>query len=158
MCGEGKEKGIAIASVSRDQEGQSKLEYTEEKEGSSSSTSYHALLVAPEELLLVFGSLVPHTLPSKVWETCGCPVPAVVTIQDDVEMTMVPRENEEAIPVQVERHRVQLLFPHGSWSIQCDKTPWVMGHTTLYNGTNAPWVMGCTTVPAPHGSWVVQRC
>ena len=49
------------------------------------------------------------------------------------------------------------FFPMGHGSIQCDKTPWVMGHTTLYNGTKAPWVMGCTMVPAPHGSWVVQQ-
>ena len=46
---------------------------------------------------------VSQTLPSEVQETCGYPVPTVITIKDDVEMSMVPRENEEAIPVQVER-------------------------------------------------------
>ena len=102
MCGEGKGKGIAIASSSRDQEEQSKLEYAEE-EGSSSSASYHIPLVAPGEPLLVFGSPVSQTLPSEVQETCGCPVPAVVRIEDDMEMTVVPRENKEAIPIQVER-------------------------------------------------------
>ena len=30
-----------------------------------------------------------QTLPSKVQETCGCLVPAVVRIKDDVEMTVV---------------------------------------------------------------------
>ena len=102
MCGERKGKGTAIASSSRDQEEQSKLEYAEEK-GSSSSASYHVPLVVPEELLLVFGSLVSQTLPSKVQETCGCLIPTVVRIKDDMEMTVVPRENEEAIPIQVER-------------------------------------------------------
>ena len=65
--------------------------------------SYHVPLVAPEETLLVFRSPISQTLPSEVQETCGCPVPAIITIKDDVEMSMVPRENKEAIPVQVER-------------------------------------------------------
>ena len=99
MCGEGKGKGVAIASTSGDQEDQSELEYAEEEEGSSSGVSYHIPLVAPEETLLVFGSPVSQTLPSKVQETCGCPVPTVISIEDDVEMSVVPRENEEAIPV-----------------------------------------------------------
>ena len=98
MCGEGKGKGVAIGSTSRDQEEHSKLEYAEE-EGSSSSASYHVPLVAPEETLLVFRSPISQTLPSEVQETCGCPIPAVITIEDDVEMSMVLRENEEAISV-----------------------------------------------------------
>ena len=77
MCGEGKEKEMAIASGSGDQEEPSELEYAEEEEGSSSSVSYHILLIAPEEPLLVFRSLVSQSLPSKVQETCGYPVPAV---------------------------------------------------------------------------------
>ena len=96
-------KGVAVASTSGDQEEHSELEYAEEEEGSSSGASYHVLLVAPEETLLVFGSPISQSLPSEVQETCGCPVPAVITIEDDVEMTVVPRENEEAVPVQVER-------------------------------------------------------
>ena len=81
----------------------SELEYAEE-EGSSSGASYHIPLVTPEETLLVFRSPpISQTLPSKVQETCGCPVPAVITIEDNVEISVVPRENEEAIPVQVER-------------------------------------------------------
>ena len=103
MCREGKGKEIAVVSASRDQEEQSELEYAEEEEGSSSGASYHVLLVAPEETLLEFRSPISQTLPSKVQETCGCPVPAVITIEDDVEMAGVPRENEEAIPVQMER-------------------------------------------------------
>ena len=99
---EGEGDQITITSISRDQEEQSELEYAEE-EGSSSGACYHVLLVAPEEPLLVFGSPVSQTLPSEVWETCGCPVPTVVMIKDNMEMTVVPRENKEAIPVQVER-------------------------------------------------------
>ena len=102
-CGEGKGKGVTVISTSGDQEDQSELEYAEEEEGSSSGTSYHIPLVAPEETLLVFGSPVSQTLPSEVQETCGCPVPAVIMIKDDVEMSVVLRENKEAIPVQVER-------------------------------------------------------
>ena len=102
-CGEGKGKGVAVVSTSGDQEDQLELEYAEEEEGSSSGASYHVPLVASEETLLVFRSPISQTLPSKVQETCGCPVPAIITIEDDVEMTVVPRENEEAIPVQVER-------------------------------------------------------
>ena len=102
-CREGKEKGVAVASTSGDQEDQSELEYAEEEEGSSSGASYHVLLIAPEETLLVFGSPISQTLPSEVQETCGCPVPTIIMIKDDVEMSMVPRENKEAIPVQVER-------------------------------------------------------
>ena len=82
---------------------QSELEYAEGEEGSGSSASYHIPLVAPEETLLVFRSPISQNLPSKVQETCGCLVPAVIMIKDDVEMTVVPRENEEVIPVQVER-------------------------------------------------------
>ena len=102
-CGEGKGKGVAVASASGDQEEHSELEYAEEEEGSSSSASYHVPLVAPEDTLLVFGSPISQPLPSKVQETCGCPVPTVITIEDNVEMSVVPRENEEVIPVQVER-------------------------------------------------------
>ena len=103
MCGEGKGKGVAVNSASEDQEEHFKLEYVEEEEGSSSGVSYYIPLVAPEETLLVFGSPISQTLPSEVQETCRYSVPAVITIEDDVEMAMVPRENEEAIPVQVER-------------------------------------------------------
>ena len=99
-CGEEKGKGIAVASGSRDQEECFELEHAE---GSSSGASYHVPLVAPEEPLLVFRSPISQNLPSKVQETCGCPVPAIITIEDDVEMAMVLRENKEAIPVQVER-------------------------------------------------------
>ena len=102
-CGEGKGKGVAVASTSRDQEEHSKLEHAEEEEGSSSGASYHVPLVTPEETLLVFRSPISQTLPSEVQGTCGCAVPTVITIEDDVEMSIVPRENEEAIPIQVER-------------------------------------------------------
>ena len=103
MCGEGKGKGVTVGSTSRDQEEHSKLEYAEEEEGSSSGASYHVPLVAPEETLLVFGSPISQTLPSEVQETCGCPIPAVITIEDDAEMSVVLREDKEPISVQVER-------------------------------------------------------
>ena len=51
----------------------------------------------------MFGSPISWTLPSEVQETCGCPVPTIITIEDDVEITVVLRENEEVIPIQVER-------------------------------------------------------
>ena len=61
-CGEGKGNGIAVASTSGDQEEHSELEYAEEEEGSDSGVSYHVLLVAPEETLLVFGSPISQSL------------------------------------------------------------------------------------------------
>ena len=76
------------------------LEYAEE-EGSDSNQSYHTPLRA-EEALLVFGSPVSQTLPAEVRETCGCPIPSVIRIEDDVEMVAVPQENEEPLPVRVE--------------------------------------------------------
>ena len=103
-CGEVKGKGTAVTSGSGEREEHSELEYAEEGEGSSSGASYHIPPVVPEEEpLLVFGSPISQSLPTEVQEMCGCPVPAAVRIEDDVEMTFAPRENEEAIPVQVER-------------------------------------------------------
>ena len=80
----------------------SKLEYTDEAE-SSPDSSYHSPMVAQEEQLLVFGSPAIEEAPILLLSPCACPVPAVVHIEDDVEMTTVPRENERPIPVQVER-------------------------------------------------------
>ena len=34
--------------------------------------------------------------------TCGCPVPDVIRIEDDVELVAVPQENKRPIPVHVE--------------------------------------------------------
>ena len=76
------------------------LEYAEE-EGSGSNQSYHTP-PRVEEALLVFGSPVSQSLPTEVSETCGCPVPSVIRIEDDVEMVAVPRENEEPLPVCME--------------------------------------------------------
>ena len=39
----------------------------------------------------------------EVQETCGHSIVPLIEIEDDVEMTTMPRENEEAILVQVER-------------------------------------------------------
>ena len=73
------------------------LEYAED-EGSNSGSSYHSPIMTQEELLLVIGSLVSQSLdvPKML---CACLVPAVINIEDDVEMTAMPSENEEAIPV-----------------------------------------------------------
>ena len=38
----------------------------------------------------------------------------------------------------VVKHRVQLSFLHGSWTIHRDNAPWVMGHATLYNALYNP--------------------
>ena len=43
---------------------------------------------------------------------------------------------------KVPAHRVQLLFPHGTWGIQCDNSSWYMGCATLYNALYNPWTMG----------------
>ena len=82
------------------------LEYANE-EGSDLNQSYHTPLRA-EELLLIFGSPVSQTLPTDVSETCGCPIPSVIRIEDDVKMVVIPQENVEPLPVCVEpsRHNV----------------------------------------------------
>ena len=73
------------------------LEYAED-EGSNSGSSYHSLIMAQEKLLLVIGSPVSQS-PDVPEALCACPVPAIIRIEDDVEMTTMPSENEEAIPV-----------------------------------------------------------
>ena len=82
------------------------LEYAEEEEGDGSGSSYHSPTVAQEEApLLVFGKVLPgdtQSLPVEVQETCGCPIPDAMRIEDDVEMVTAPRENNTPIPVQVD--------------------------------------------------------
>ena len=92
-CGE----KVVTMSGSGSQEDPVTLEYAED-EGSNSGSSYHLLIMAQEELLLVIGSPVSQS-PDMPEALCACPVPAVIRIEDDVEMTAVPSENEEAIPV-----------------------------------------------------------
>ena len=58
-----------------------------------------------EEALLVFGSPVSQSLPAEVSETCGCPVPSVIRIEDDIEMAAIPQENAEPLPARVEPSR-----------------------------------------------------
>ena len=82
------------------------LEYTNE-EGLGLNQSYHTPPWA-EESLLVFGSPVSQTLPTDVSETCGCPIPSVIRIEDDVEMVMVLQENVEPLPVHVEPSRYNM--------------------------------------------------
>ena len=95
-CGEeGKETVIATGSGEDDA---SELEYVEEEEVSSGS-SYHSPIVASEAPLLVFGSPAEGPAPILLPSSCACPVPAVIHIEDDVEMTAVPRENNTPIPV-----------------------------------------------------------
>ena len=80
---------------------ESELEYVEEVV--SSSSSYHSPTVAQEEVpLLFFGKVLPRdsqSLPIEVQEMCGCPVPAVIRVEDDVEMVVAPTENHTPIPV-----------------------------------------------------------
>ena len=87
-----------MTSGSGSQEDPVTLEYAEDK-GSSSGSNYHSPIVAQEEPLLVFGSPVPQSSPEVPEASCAYPVPAVIRIEDDVEMTAVPSENEEVTPV-----------------------------------------------------------
>ena len=103
VCGEeGKQPVIATGSG---EDESLELEYAEEEEGGGLGSSYHSPIVAQEEVpLLVFGKVLPgdtQSLPVKVQETCGCPVPAFIRIEDDVEMVAAPRENNTPIPVWV---------------------------------------------------------
>ena len=100
-CGEA--NAVASSSGSREDPielEEEELEYADE-EGSNSNQSYHTPPRA-EEALLVFGSPVSQTLPTDVSETCGCPIPSVIRIEDDVEMIAVPQENKEPLPIRVE--------------------------------------------------------
>ena len=90
-------KRVVTMSGSGSQEDPLTLEYAED-EGSNSGSSYHSPIMAQEELLLVIGSLVAQS-PNVPDASCAYPVPEVIRIADDVEMTVVPSENEEAIPV-----------------------------------------------------------
>ena len=100
QCGETRVSVVGSGSqedpIELEEEG---LEYADE-DGSGSNQSYHTPPRA-EEALLVFGSPASQSLPTEVRETCGCPVPSVIRIEDDVEMVAVPQENEEPVPVRV---------------------------------------------------------
>ena len=54
--------------------------------------------MAQEELLLVIGSPVSQS-PDVPKAAYACPVPAMIRIEDNVEMTAAPSENKEVIPV-----------------------------------------------------------
>ena len=88
------------------------LEYAND-EGSDSNQSYHTPPRA-EEALLIFGSLVSHTLPTDISETCGCPIPSVIQIEDEVEMVAVPQENAEPLLVRVEPPRYNVGIQRAS--------------------------------------------
>ena len=92
-CGE----RVVTMSGSGSQEDPLTLEYAED-EGLSSGSSYHSPIMAQEELLLVIGSPVAQS-PNVPEALCACTVPEVIRVMDDVEMTAVPSENEEAIPI-----------------------------------------------------------
>ena len=92
-CGE----RVMMMSGSRSQEDLLTLEYAED-EGSNSGSSYHLPIMTQEELLLVIGSSVAQS-PDVPKVSCACPVPEVIRITNDVEMTAAPSENEEAISV-----------------------------------------------------------
>ena len=77
------------------------LEYAKE-EDSSSSGSYHTPLRVFEEPSHIFRSPISQCLPKDVQTTCGCPVPDIIRIEDDVELIAVPQENERPIPICVE--------------------------------------------------------
>ena len=99
---EGKQTVIATGSG---EDKSSELEYAEEEEGDGSGLSYHSPIVAQETPLLVFGEVLPgdsQALPVDIQETCGCPVPDIVRIEDDVEMVTALRENNTPIPIWVD--------------------------------------------------------
>ena len=78
--------------------------------------------MAQDEQHLVFGSPAVEEAPILLLLSCACPVPAVVHIEDDVEMTTVPRENERLIPVQVERP------PRYTVGVQCSSRGRLVAH------------------------------
>ena len=90
-CGE----RVVMMSGSGSQEDPLTLEHAED-EGSNSGSSYHSPIMAQEELLLVIGSPVAQS-PDVPKASCACPVPEIIRIADDMEMTVAPSENEEAI-------------------------------------------------------------
>ena len=92
--------------------GEEGLEYAGD-EGSGSDQSYHTPPRA-EEALLIFGSPVSQSLPTEVSETCGCPIPSVIRIEDDIEMVAVPQENAEPLPVCVEPPRYDMGIQRAS--------------------------------------------
>ena len=77
------------------------LEYTNE-EDSSLGGSYHTPPRVEEEPLRIIRSPISQHLSMDVQATCGCPVPNVFRIKDNVELVAVPQENERPIPVCVE--------------------------------------------------------
>ena len=59
----------------------------------------------------------------------------------DVEATLESLEALSASIVDVLSvgdEPLQLLFPHGSWSMRRDKSSWVMVHTSPYNALYDP--------------------
>ena len=103
VCGEEGKQTVITTGSGEDES--SELEYAEEEEGDGSGSSYHSPIVAQETPLLVFGEVLPgdsQALPVDVQETCGCPVPDVVRIKDDVKMVTALRENNTPIPVRVD--------------------------------------------------------
>ena len=102
-CGEEGKKTVIATGSGEDES--SELEYAEEREGDGSDSSYHSPIVTAETPLLVFGEVLPgdsQTMPADVQETCGCPIPDIVRIEDDVEMIAAPRENNTPIPIRVD--------------------------------------------------------
>ena len=91
---------VVMMSGSGSQEDPLTLEYAEDK-GLNSGSSYHSHIMAQEELLLVIGSPVAQSI-DVLKASCACPVPEVIRIADNVEMIVVPQENEIPIPVHVE--------------------------------------------------------
>ena len=59
--------------------------------------------------------------------------PLEVVVRSDRE-----RGPDISFPKGGEGHRLQLLFPHGSWGMQRDRIPWTMGHAMLYNALYNP--------------------
>ena len=91
--------GLALGSGSA--EDPIDLEYADE-EDSSLGGSYHTPPRVKEEPLQIIGLPISQHLPEDVQTTCGCPVPNVFRIEDNVKLVTVPQENERLIPICVE--------------------------------------------------------
>ena len=128
--------------------GEEGLEYADD-EGSDSNQSYHTPPRA-EEALLVFGSLVSHTLPTDVSETCGCPIPSVIRIEDDIKMVAIPQENAEPLPVCVEPPRYDV-------GIQCASCGCPLAHycsSTRHHNRHSEQLGACLY---PHPGYLMDQ-
>ena len=61
-----------------------------------------------------------------------------VDVEDSKGPSATLRIHTRISQVVAKLEPLQLLFPHGSWSMRHDKSSWVMVHTSLYNALYDP--------------------